>query len=364
MLAVFMFGITAAVFVRDRSKTRRRPALARAGLLGCDHGFAASDSGREPSRGYIRDSIHDAANESSSDSSRYAGGGRGAEPLPGSGAADFEHKGTFGHRADFGPQAVFEPDDESAAQPLPPPGFAKETAFEKFAASMSGAPKPPVIALIIDDMGVDMIRSAQILELPFAFDTSFLTYAPNLQAQIDRARSKGKEAMLHIPMEAFADTYDYGPAYLSTRKSVSENVRLFNSMAGGVKGIIGVNNHMGSKFTTSDAHISAIIKEAGKLGLAFVDSMTAPGTKTRKMALSAKVPYAARDVFLDDSSAEDDIRRELGRLEATARRRGYAVAIGHPRPNTIRILKEWMDGLAEKGISIVPLSHVIRTFGR
>ncbi|MDR1008640.1 MAG: divergent polysaccharide deacetylase family protein [Rickettsiales bacterium] len=238
------------------------------------------------------------------------------------------------------------------------------SAFEEFSLPAPYDVKPPMVAFIIDDMGVDMIRSAQVLAFSAPLDVSYLTYAPNLQAQIDGAREAGKEVMLHVPMEAMSDTYDYGPAYLATSNSAAENVALLKKMIGGTRGFIGINNHMGSKFTADAGQMEALMAELDRLGLAFVDSLTSPRTKTRKIAAGLGMPYAVRDVFIDDSAEPSDILAQFALLESIAKKRGYAVAIGHPRTNTIRLLRDWLASAGERGFTVVPLSYIINNFER
>lgn len=220
----------------------------------------------------------------------------------------------------------------------------------------------PVVAIVIDDMGVDMLRTQKMLKVPEIYTVSFLTYAPNLQSQINFAKSAGKEIMLHIPMEAVNNIYDYGPEVLSTKKSRAENLKILSSMLDRVSGYIGVNNHMGSKFTSDFALLSGVIETLGERGLMFLDSKTTPKSQADTIAEYVKLPYISRDVFLDDSNKMEDIEKSLVKLEKIAKKRGYAVAIGHPRDNTINALQSWASSLKSKGIQSVPLSYIIDNF--
>ena len=131
--------------------------------------------------------------------------------------------------------------------------------YEENKLSFKKTGSEPVVAIVIDDMGVDMLRTQKMLKVPGIYTVSFLTYAPNLQSQINFAKSAGKEIMLHIPMEAVNNIYDYGPEVLSTKKSRAENLKILSSMLDRVSGYIGVNNHMGSKFTSDFALLSGVI---------------------------------------------------------------------------------------------------------
>ena len=237
----------------------------------------------------------------------------------------------------------------------------KVSLFEKNSLIVEKVDKP-VIAVIIDDMGVDMIRTQKILELDYPLTVSYLTYAPNLQSQINHAREANNEILLHVPMQALNDNYDYGGEYLSTNNSKNRNLEILKAQLDKATGYIGINNHMGSKFTSDESQLSMVIEELDRRGLSFIDSLTTSQSKGDIVAKDTKIPYATRDVFLDDSNKLEDIKKSLKYLETIAKKRGFAVAIGHPRTNTIKVLKAWLPTLQKKGIELVPISYIIKNY--
>lgn len=252
--------------------------------------------------------------------------------------------------------------DDSNEEIIQKFSFIDNTLFNENKLLFSEQPKTPVVAIVIDDMGVDMFRSNKILNIPEIYTVSFLTYAPNLQSQIDFAKTKEKEVLLHVPMEAVNNIYDYGPEVLTTKDSRAMNLKLLDSMLERVSGYMGINNHMGSKFTADLALLSGVIEELAKRGLSFLDSKTTPYSKADEIVSHIKLPYASRDVFLDDSNKLEDIEESLQKLEKIAKKRGFAVAIGHPRDNTIKALENWLPTLKKSGITSVPLSYIIDNY--
>ena len=238
----------------------------------------------------------------------------------------------------------------------------ENTPFNENKLIFSKKVETPVVAIVIDDMGVDMLRSNKLLNIPEIYTVAFLTYAPNLQSQINFAKTKGKEILLHVPMEATNNIYDYGPEVLTTKNSHAINLELLNSMLERVSGYIGINNHMGSKFTADLALLSGVIEELSKKGLCFLDSKTTPLSKADEIVKHIKLPYATRDVFLDDSNKLEDIEKSLIKLEKIAKKKGFAVAIGHPRDNTIKALEKWLPSIKNKGLTSVPLSYIIDNY--
>ncbi len=69
---------------------------------------------------------------------------------------------------------------------------------------------------------------------------------------------------------------------------------------------------------------------------------------------------ATRDVFLDDSNDPADIEKQFQRMVDIAHKRGQAVAIGHPRPDTLRVLRERLPGLEAEGIKLVRISEIVK----
>jgi polysaccharide deacetylase 2 family uncharacterized protein YibQ len=88
----------------------------------------------------------------------------------------------------------------------------------------------------------------------------------------------------------------------------------------------------------------------------FVDSRTTPDSVAAAIARQSGVPALERDVFLDADPHPAAIAAQLARLEHLARRRGYALGIGHPHATTLSVLERWLPELAARGIRVVPLT--------
>ncbi len=125
-------------------------------------------------------------------------------------------------------------------------------------------------------------------------------------------------------------------------------------------GFVGINNHMGSKFTADAQGMAPVIAELRARGLLFLNSRTTSDSIGYRLAAVEGLPRAARDVFLDDNLAPAAIARQLVEVERVARRLGSAIAIATPTPTTLAALRPWLRSLAGKGIVLVPLSAVVR----
>ena len=70
-------------------------------------------------------------------------------------------------------------------------------------------------------------------------------------------------------------------------------------------------------------------------------------------------PFIAADVTLDIDLDAGAIDRQLDRLQAVARERGQAVAVGSAFPVTVERVRAFAERAAERGIDIVPLSSLV-----
>lgn len=218
----------------------------------------------------------------------------------------------------------------------------------------------PMIAIVIDDMGVDTRRAPRAIALPGPLTLSFLTYAHDLDAQTRAALDAGHELMIHIPMEPESNTVDPGPNVLRVEDSIETTLENLKWGLDQFDGYVGLNNHMGSKFTQNSAGMRAILEEIRERGLLFLDSRTTSVSVAAKISQEIGVPFATRNVFLDHVDDENEIRLRLAQTERLARKNGAVVAIGHPHDKTLKVLEEWLPTVAGKGFVLVPMSELVR----
>ena len=250
---------------------------------------------------------------------------------------------------------------QQASIPRPPPALdAQQPAWLRFAVAAPPVPAGrPMIAIVIDDMGLDRPRSMRALDLATPLTLSYLPYGKELPAQTALARIRGHELMVHLPMEPMGEA-NPGPDALLTGLSESELRRRIAAALSAFEGFVGINNHMGSKFTAWRPGMEIVVDEMKKRGLLFLDSRTSAQSVAAELANSASVPNASRQVFLDDVLSSDNVWHQLAETEAIARRNGYAIAIGHPHDNTLAALAQWLPTLKEKGLALVPLTAIVR----
>jgi polysaccharide deacetylase 2 family uncharacterized protein YibQ len=217
----------------------------------------------------------------------------------------------------------------------------------------------PLVAIVIDDVGLDRPRSKRAWELPGPLTMSFLPYAKDLREQVKAARARGHELMLHLPMEP-AGRNDPGPNALLVSLSDAELRQRTTAALDSFEGFAGVNNHMGSRFTAFKPGMETVLRQLKGRGLMFLDSRTSAQSVGDQLAQEMGVPSIVRHVFLDDEETLDAVRRKLAEAEAIARRLGFVVVIGHPHEATLQALGEWLPGVQGKGLALAPATAVLR----
>ncbi len=218
----------------------------------------------------------------------------------------------------------------------------------------------PRIAIVLDDLGLVQSRTRRAITLAAPLTMAFLPYGHNLKKLTNAAREAGHELIVHLPMEPDNIEADPGLNALYTTlkaKQIRERVAWGLSR---FSGFVGVSNHMGSRFTKWRHGIDILLKEIKSKDLLFLDSLTSQKSLVSEIAERYRLPYAVRDVFLDNDQAPEAIRAQLKSLTAIARRRGYAIGIGHPYDSTIDVLREWIARAPTEGLSLVPLSQIVR----
>jgi polysaccharide deacetylase 2 family uncharacterized protein YibQ len=260
------------------------------------------------------------------------------------------------------PSHPSKPIEETALRPPPrvPPPVATQPAWLRYAVPAPPTGNRPLVAIVLDDLGLDQMRTAEAIQLRGLLTMSFMTYASELAEQTAAARRAGHELFLHVPMEAVDRHADPGPHALFTTLAREQILERLRWGLGRFDGFVGINNHMGSKFTADGQSMAPVMEELRARGLAFLDSRTSPASAGIRLAVAYGVPHAARDVFLDDDQTASAIAKQLVMVEQVARQRGSAIAIGHPHDQTIAALKVWLPQLGEKGLALVPVSAVVQ----
>lgn len=223
------------------------------------------------------------------------------------------------------PQHEYAPKEPKAS---PPPAALRPKRAEGASAKL---------VIIIDDVSYARdIKAIQSTGLPLVM--SFLPPSPSHPESAKLAQQQNRY-MVHLPLEAidFSDEEPFTLHVGDSEEIIEKRIGVLKQLFPNVRY---VNNHTGSKFTADRDSMEKLIRTLKKEGIQFVDSRTIGKTKVPDVSSSLGMRYIGRDVFLDHKDGVRNVKRQIKEAVEKAKRHGTAIAIGHPRPDTIQALKE------------------------
>jgi len=218
------------------------------------------------------------------------------------------------------------------------------------------------IAIIIDDMGYsqEALEAIQAMNTPMTI--AVIPFSPLAEETADSANDSRLEVILHLPLEPILENGagSGGVGFINSRMTAEAvNATLLADLEN-VPHIKGVNNHMGSLITTNETIMRIILEKLKEKGLYFVDSRTTGDSIAFRMARELRIPSAFRHIFLDNDLRENAIKKQLIQLFRLAQQNGYAVAIGHPYPETLSVLKKNLALMEKYNCRAVTMSQIVQ----
>ena len=196
----------------------------------------------------------------------------------------------------------------------------------------------PRLVIIIDDVAykhqADAIKAVNLKLTPSFFPaTSAHPETPVLARRFSFY-------MIHLPMQALGGFKGAEIGTLTVDDDYEKIAKKLQSIKRDFPNLKYINNHTGSRFTSDAAAMDRMMRAMRDENLIFVDSKTTSPTKVYGAAKKYSMPYIARDVFLDHDGSKAAVRKQLKYAVELAKKRSYAIAIGHPHKNTIEVLQE------------------------
>ncbi|CBW29073.1 divergent polysaccharide deacetylase family protein [Haemophilus influenzae] len=214
------------------------------------------------------------------------------------------------------------------------------------------------LAIVIDDVGYHLKEDAAIFAMPREISVAIIPAAPYARARNQEAKSQGRDILIHMPMQPVsAVKIEDGGLHLGmSAAQVNDRVNTAKNI---VRDAIGMNNHMGSAATADPQLMTYLMTALQEKHLFFLDSRTIGKSVAGKIAKEQGVRSLDRHIFLDDSNEFADVQRQFKAAIHYARKHGSAIAIGHPRPNTIAVLQAGLRNLPED-IQLVGMGNLWR----
>lgn len=235
--------------------------------------------------------------------------------------------------------------------------FETDTDFPPEPVVPAALPAPdlrPVVALVMDDAGIDPQLTRRTMALDIPLTLSFLPYADETPELAVMAAGEGHAVFLHMPMEPFG-LEDPGPGALTRYLPPDEMARRVRAALARVPGAIGLNNHMGSALTADSAAMRAALSPLAGRDFIFLDSLTSGRSRAGRVAQDLGLTTLRRNIFIDHDAGA--VASMLEALVEAAHRRGRAIAIGHPRAGTLDVLERWLESDAARSVRFVTISE-------
>lgn len=252
----------------------------------------------------------------------------------------------------------FAPDAARTARYVPPPSKPVEPPpLPPVAEEVDTSPR---LAIVIDDMGPDLEKLRQLMDVGGIVTVAVMPHQRFSKETADTAYENGLDVLMHLPMEP-KDMKEHNPgngALLVAMTPPEVRAQMEDDLTT-IPHAIGINNHMGSRFTENEPLMGEVLDFVRSKDLFFLDSRTTAHSVAIRLATEMGVNNAGRNVFLDNTREVGYIKKQLSQAVAIARKRGKAIAIGHPYPETIQALRESLPELAASGVRVVRLSDVI-----
>ena len=218
------------------------------------------------------------------------------------------------------------------------------------------------VALIMDDMGASLEILDELIALGRHITVSVLPYSDYAAETARIAHENGLEVLLHLPLESVNnhEAMENTEGLIMAMMTGPAIVAAFEAGYDRVPFAAGTNNHMGSRFTADRDLMRVLLKPIKERGLFFVDSRTSAKTVALEEAQRMGIRAAQRDVFLDADEDRGRIKGRLIELLQKARKKGRAVGICHPFPETLAVLKSSLFLLDSYNLEAVPVSKLVK----
>lgn len=223
------------------------------------------------------------------------------------------------------------------------------------AVSTSARPK---ITILLGGMGLNArLTDKAIKDLPGDVSFGFAPYGDGLQEQVNRARARGHEVMLQVPMEPVGyPGNNPGPNTILTDATEEANLAALRWHMSRFAGYSGVTNYMGARLLVTEQAMKPVMQELKKRGLVYLEDATVNLTLSPKVVQQVRLPMQRASLVIDAEATAPAIAEALEKLEKEAEANGYAIGTGSGLEVTIDTVAEWAKGLQEKGILLIPVS--------
>ena len=220
------------------------------------------------------------------------------------------------------------------------------------------------LAVVMFGFADDPELLATFESLPAPFAVALAPDGKHSAAMIREARARGREVVLHVPLEPINyPQVNPGPGTILVSMNPAQITGLMRRYLDRAGPVAAVANHMGSLATQDMTVMSAVYRELHRQRVPFLHVSPAAGAVCKPLAASLGVAYAEPDAAIDGEARTARpalLDKRWKEVLAETRARGHAVVMVRATPLTRTWITRALDVRRLAGVSVVPLSALLR----
>ncbi len=241
---------------------------------------------------------------------------------------------------------------------VPSPAQNGRTALGSYAKPFTPVTGNRYISIVVGGLGLNpALTQRAINELPGEVSLSFAAQSPNLQNWVDRARAKGHEVLIELPMQN--DTIiDTDQHLLKANVPHSENIRNLDYLLSRVQGYFAVTNYGGENLLKNTNSLKPVLDHIHNAGLGFIYDNSFAGNIITATAKEANLPFISAKSMIDETANDkNSVRQQITALPVTGDQ--ISLGMGFSYAGTIDGILDWLN-TNNKAVHLAPASYALK----
>jgi polysaccharide deacetylase 2 family uncharacterized protein YibQ len=215
----------------------------------------------------------------------------------------------------------------------------------------------PRVGVVLLGLGRDAALTQRAIDmLPPRISLGFAPDAPFLDRWIDRARTRGHEALVILPVQPADKPPDTTLPPLRADLTAAENVRRLQAvLARAGSGYIGVVLPTPTPLSSTDAALRPVLKELADRGLLVLETFRT-GRMVYQVSKELGLAYSADAGWIDRKAEAAEIVANLSALEEFVGRNRFALAVATAQRETVERLIVWSKDVESRGLVLAPVT--------
>ena len=243
---------------------------------------------------------------------------------------------------------------------VPHPAEDGRKALDVYAKPFRPQPGKTYIAVVIGGLGLNpALTQRAIDDLPGNVTLSFAAQAPGLQSWINKARAKGHEVLIELPMEGPNQGEASSLYTLSAGSSVSKNIKNLDYLLSRAEGYFAVTNYGGETLVTDEKALIPVLAHVRNAGLGLIYDGGVPNSLIDTLSVSQGLSAVTATALIDvDSHSRASVAKALTNLQ-TGSGKNIPIGMGFSYAGTIDGLIDWI-GSKPANVEFAPASYALK----